>query len=353
MKAVARNVITEREPVIQSAEPIYLTQAEQEARQHIWGKKNLAEVDKACLHGAEAKVTLRVIDSKGRPVPEAEVKVAFSPRDPKEAGKKLTGFTDKEGLFVATGKTTYDIFYSACKTNFYLTVRKYPFYWRGTECVKDGRWIPWNPTLEVVLKEKRKSIPMYTKIAEVILPEQDKPFGYDMQAGDLVEPYGKGKYRDIVLTYFFNYPKDISAESISRLCVATSQPNDGISLNSKDTWSDFKSLHEAPENGYSTNLLLITRYNEQKLVEKKEVSQNDYLIVKSRVKMDNEGRIISANYGKIYGEIIYGGTEKNLKGGMVRLCYYFNPTPNDRNLEFDCKNNLFNMAWGDSWPREP
>jgi hypothetical protein len=66
-----------------------------------------------------------------------------------------------------------------------------------------------------------------------------------------------------------------------------------------------------------------------------------------------EGKLITANYGKIYGELIYGGTEKNLSGGMVRLIYYFNPTPNDRNLEFDGKNNLFKPDWKDSWPRNP
>jgi hypothetical protein len=190
---------------------------------------------------------------------------------------------------------------------------------------------------------------MYAKLVEVILPEQDKPFGYDMMIGDLVKPYGTGKYGDVVLTYFFNFPKDASVESISRLIVASSTPNDGILSGSKDTWSDFNSVHEAPANGYATNLVLITRYLDRKLVEKKEVSQSNYLIVRNRTETDTEGKIIKANYGKIYGELIYGGTEKNLSGGMVRLHYYFNPAPNDRNLEFDGKNNLFNPKWNDSW----
>ena len=184
--------------------PVYLPQAKQDARQHLWGKKNLPEVDKACLHGAEAKVTLRVIDSKGMSVPEAEVKVAFSPRDPNEAGNNITGLTDKEGLFVATGKTTYDVSYSASKTNYYLTVRKFPFYWQGTACAKDGRWQPWNPTLEVVLKEKRKPIPMlFTWETEVIIPK-DKSVGFDCKTKSLVAPYGTGEVPDFMLTYSLN-----------------------------------------------------------------------------------------------------------------------------------------------------
>lgn len=45
---------------------------------------------------------------------------------------------------------------------------------------------------------------------------------------------------------------------------------------------------------------------------------------------------------------------KQERGGVVELCYYFNPTPNARNLEFDGINNLFHPAWNDdSWPRQP
>jgi hypothetical protein len=43
---------------------------------------------------------------------------------------------------------------------------------------------------------------------------------------------------------------------------------------------------------------------------------------------DEKGKIISTCYGKIYGD-------------FLKLTYYFNPTPNDRNLEFDPKRNLF------------
>jgi hypothetical protein len=44
--------------------------------------------------------------------------------------------------------------------------------------------------------------------------------------------------------------------------------------------------------------------------------------------VDATGKIISANYGKIYGD-------------FMNFSYYLNPTPNDRNVEFDPKRNLF------------
>ena len=312
-----------------------------------WNESSPDHVLKAIQHGATGKVTFHVCDSVGNPVRDSTVFVGFYLND--QRGNTVEGRTDENGYFTVEKLCSLDANCRITKNGYYRTNFRYYFHKAYTDCVRDGRWIPWNPTVEVVLKEKRKPIPMYAKLVEVILPEQDKPFGYDMMIGDLVKPYGTGKYGDVVLTYFFNFPKDASVESISRLIVASSTPNDGILSGSKDTWSDFNSVHEAPANGYATNLVLITRYLDRKLVEKKEVSQSNYLIVRNRTETDTEGKIIKANYGKIYGELIYGGTEKNLSGGMVRLHYYFNPAPNDRNLEFDGKNNLFNPKWNDSW----
>ena len=57
---------------------------------------------------------------------------------------------------------------------------------------------------------------------------------------------------------------------------------------------------------------------------------------------------MSALYGKIHGAIQWGW-----EGGVV-FSYYLNPIPNDGNLEFDGKNNLFKPDRRDNnWPKEP
>ena len=43
--------------------------------------------------------------------------------------------------------------------------------------------------------------------------------------------------------------------------------------------------------------------------------------------MDYSGNIVSAHYGKIYGD-------------FMTFKYYLNPTPKSRNVEFDPKQNL-------------
>ncbi len=53
---------------------------------------------------------------------------------------------------------------------------------------------------------------------------------------------------------------------------------------------------------------------------------DEYLVFRTRVVKDDNGNIVSANYGKIYGAI-------RTVGFFGAKAIYFNPTPNDTNLE--------------------
>lgn len=59
-----------------------------------------------------------------------------------------------------------------------------------------------------------------------------------------------------------------------------------------------------------------------------------------RTVLDDKGKVVSTHYGKIYGRFEFGRYKKAeslyLKSGI----YYFNPTANDRNVEFDRSKNL-------------
>ena len=84
----------------------------------------------------------------------------------------------------------------------------------------------------------------------------------------------------------------------------------------------------------------------------RKLGEGEYLFFRSRVRRTVEGSE-EAHYGKIY-RFVFGESLRETNSATLRISYYFNPTPNDRNLEFDGKNNLFNPDWRDSsWPREP
>jgi hypothetical protein len=96
-------------------------------------------------------------------------------------------------------------------------------------------------------------------------------------------------------------------------------------------YSPMKLPHLAPEDGYlSAWKRMVNNYDGI-------VLPNDTgFFLRTRVKRDQQGRIISANYAKFIGRM-----NARASTGQIEFFYYFNPTPNDRNLEFDPKGNLF------------
>jgi len=339
-KAETTNAVTDLEPVVERS--IFPPQ---------W--KLSREVEHAMTKGAQARATLRVVDSTGKCVPNARVRLNFMFFERKNNFE--TGLTDTNGLFSAERETMSECNWFIEKEGYYNTEGRHSFAANLTnDSVKGGRWQPWNPTLEVVLKEKRKPIPMFTKYSKVFLPNKDKPFGFDCQVGDLVEPYGKGKETDL----FFTYSSDLSGEAVrkytNQLVIAASSVSGGIRKVKMDSWSEFRSVHDAPDGGYQLEIVFSCKSESPASRQEVKFSNDICLVFQSRVQTNKAGRVLSANFGKIYPMCFdYGEAPPDKGHGRVEFGYYFNPTPNDRNLEFDGKNNLFNPDWTDSWPRNP
>lgn len=296
-----------------------------------------SEIEKARQYGAKGAVTLHITDSIGKPVEKARISACFFPSDSYADADGREGHTDTNGCFYLEGKTVDDLAYEVTKDSSYKTIGKYWFYRRGENCVQDGRWQPWNPTNTVVLKEIRHPIPMCSKRVDAPVPIQGAHVGYDLEVGDWVAPYGQGKQTDMLVTY----EATIKAPLVfsNQLTIASSNKMDGFIRINKDKWSFFPSVYEAPTNGYRSLLVLTLDRTQEHILKKAQFTESEYLIFRMRTVLDNKGNIISARYGKIYGPIEYGELDKD-RGG-VRFTYYLNPTPNDRNVEFDPKQNLF------------
>jgi hypothetical protein len=213
-----------------------------------------------------------------------------------------------------------------------LHIRKDGFY--PTDVVYDlgGNYNQeaWNIKPTWVLKKIIQPIPMYAKSVNLAMPAYDKPVGFDFMAGDWVEPFGKGKSTDIVFTTHldkrtwndFDYKVTISfpnsGDGIQAFTVpATRFPGDGSAL---------RSPHEAPEQGYLPELAREHNERPTKIL-KYDNDPNANYFFRIRTVSDEKGNVKSALYGKIYGD-------------FMQFRYYLNPTPNDRNVEFDPKQNL-------------
>lgn len=321
------------------------------------------EIEKARHRGAQGQVTLRVVDSVGKPVEKALISVAFWGSDLAADAVVSEGLTDSNGLFVAAGKTIDRMNYTVSKDDYYTTAGKYWFYRpsgldasRGSianpssgeywlyhqqeNSVRSGRWQPWNPMLTLVLKERRRAIPMYARSVDEAIPVSESPVGFDLEVGDWVEPHGAGKRADLSFTYktnardFWTGSYELSIECVGRM--------DGLIRAQNDMWSDFRSVYEAPTEGYTAHVDLALEMTKDTFLKKELFGADENLVLRVRTMFDEQGTIISARYGKIYGPIEFGriGNFDEGRGG-VRFTYYLNPNPNDRNVEFDPERNLF------------
>ena len=80
----------------------------------------------------------------------------------------------------------------------------------------------------------------------------------------------------------------------------------------------------------------------------KEFEQGYFFRVRT---VEQNGRIIAANYGKITGDI--GIDPRDSKTCLIAFTYYFNPTSLDRNIEWDPKRNLLQGLSREEMPTAP
>ncbi|QHI69276.1 hypothetical protein [Tichowtungia aerotolerans] len=98
--------------------------------------------------------------------------------------------------------------------------------------------------------------------------------------------------------------------------------------------------YHAPENGYQTNWISHAGERQDTGYFGTIVSdETKNYFCRIRTVLDENEKIEAAFYGKIYGAFyVRSALRENPK---IIFNYYLNPTQNDRNLEFDPKQNLF------------
>ena len=288
----------------------------------------------------EAKATVKVVDEAGKPVQDAKVVIGFQYNESMKPGQgwgnntimnHAVGKSNADGIFEGAGVTDADVWAEAEKNGYYLT--------NSNSIAKPvrntilNRWEPWPLKLEIVLKKMRNPVPMYRKSQDALKPAVFKqPVGYDLEVGDWVVPYGKGKSSDL----FYTFQLQTIDEKEHYSCTITFPgQHDGLMeyKHPQDDHSWYKWPFEAPEDGYVNKFSgeAVYKVNMKSNTVKKEIK---YLF-RVRTKTDAEGKVISACYGKIEG------MELNWEG--LWFSYWFNPD-GTRNLEEDPKKNLFDQV---------
>ena len=188
---------------------------------------------------------------------------------------------------------------------------------------------------------------------------RDRRFSYDLVKGDWMPPFGKGIRADIEFQtmkreVYGTFVAESGCEFLSyrdAVRVDFVGVDNGVVVLPVDKDAALK-LRTAPEHGYQSNIM-IWKQLDSEAKGKSSFSRLKCFAFRLRTERDLSGKIQSAIYGKVYyddpcdGEcsFLYKANSESeqypLRG--LTFTYYLNPTPNDRNLEYDGKHNLNNL----------
>lgn len=288
------------------------------------------EVWRARDGGAKFDVMLRVIDDGGSPVANARCGGWMYMEHDNRHGRGYAVYTDTNGCARVAGKCSEWFSVVVRKEGYYKTSFdvKYPLEDIGVPIVS-GKWQPYGEIRMVVLKKIRNPIRLRDPDSRYryAYPEDGIWTGFDLVCGDWMPPLGGGKCADIMIRYIREPRPDGFFKSLD--ISFTNNPYAGAYVMNRDSYSEMDSVYNANTNG---NYVGSLRYEFERTAKGNrvisELGFGQYLVFRVRTKTDSEGRLISAHYGRLMGALQYLE-----KAGMVLGPVFFNPTPNDTNLE--------------------
>jgi len=306
----------------------------------------LAFVFVAVCSAEDAKFTVRVHDEAGAVVTNAVVHVGVTvPMKPGwgwGGGKeeKWDGRTDTNGVCVVQVNCYGDAGLSVSKAGYYGS-SGYKVMFTN---LAFGKWEPWNPSIEVLLRSKGTPIPMYVRqVHSTKIPVVGETVGFDLMQGDWIAPNRRGEVSDFLIKLSAKPEQIITTRYGSQKLfdftfnLRFSNDGDGIVLLpvvKRRGGSTLQMDRQAPVSGYETSLVKRI-YQSINQPPYSDVQEGQNYFFRVRTKKDDKGKIISALYGKIQGDF------SDFDYGKLTFTYYLNPTPNDRNVEFDPNQNLF------------
>ena len=294
-------------------------------------ERNLSAAFKdAQTNGADARVRLCIHDEQGAPIADASIRATLSNR---VSDYSMYGVTDTNGIYVVSGRTTGDYL------QFFVTKAGYYDSWKGISYIEmgkehevvGGKWQPFDSVHSIVLRHKQN--PAASEIGRgnfALTKHLNCWLGFDIQKHDFVHPHGSGEVADFEVMIEWNgkwYP-DYTGMGIN---LRFTMPYSGYYETPVNPVSEFKGPYAAD---VEKTFCQSATFNEQVVSLTKRIrhsfNDNKCWVVRSRCKVDDAGKLISANYSVIH-KINFCGKPDG-RGGL-RLTGGYNSTPNDTNLE--------------------
>lgn len=262
--------------------------------------------------------------------------------------------TDESGMCRLSGETnTGDIFLKAWKEGIYYDGLEH------YKCLKKDNWQSNNNIITIALQRVEHPIPLFVKrikgeisSTNDFFNQTNNKLAFDLMKGDWLPPIGSGSVADI------SFRRKLISDDVQRYviykgvkylnvyemtAVFDGDDNGLLSVNSERARGI--RLRRAPERGYDMKEVVGFRASTGRIISSRD--ENKCFYFRIRTKRNEKGEIVSACYGKIYGDISLSDDTFS-----PEFLYYLNTTPLDRNLEWDMKNNLCPVETR-TYPLEP
>jgi hypothetical protein len=308
-------------------------------------------------HGA-VRVRARMIDDDGKPVESADVEAELRNLFHERRHVTYRGSSDEKGLFVVEGEGTERIRFVGSKEGHYSGVAVLEFREKEGE-----RWLPWDEVVDVRLYRVENPIPLWVYGASVSegsrwrsIPKTGEDVGFDLVRVDWVEPHGEGEIADLI---FHARIADVGPDDGDVWTAATvrmANEDDGwvVYEENPDPHSEMKLPRSAPAGTYEIKQIETeTRFGRfRRMVPLDGVKRPPWgYFFRIRTQRDRDtGEIKSALYG-IIRKGLDGGSEvppiqvrqvwaegRLTEKMETQFRLYLNPTPGDRNLEWNDEN---------------
>ncbi len=306
-------------------------------------------------NGPLVTINTLISDEDGEPVEGAKVTAGF--RGVTHAGDLVSALTDEQGAASVSGNTPFSVRLSVEKDNFYKS--EIPRIETSNPSL-EAELEPRERSAELTLRAVKDPIALIARKMEYEIPIKDAWVGFDLEASDWVKPHGNGETEDVSIRYtnqFLGY--NISAEGLEKVRKREARTGkdwtEGMAQHFYGNWSgevemkfsgedegivqvaegylqnsEMKMPHWAFEEGYQRKAAWTGS-----MPRSNPILYQGYFLRLRVVKRGDE--IIKANYAKINDEIIFDPR------GTITFSYCYNPTVNDRNLEFDPERNLLHL----------
>ena len=277
-------------------------------------------------------------------------------------------FTDKNGMCEIRGNSNCGkagCYIENPPVGYYKTLCGIPMRYKKKNIF--GVWQPDNLVVTLRLQRVENPIPLFVKKA-ILKNHKDGiggfdgtncVVGFDFMNGDWLPPYGNGKVADLEFKSSveitgkerkFRYAtKRIEDVLFYNLGTTVSVCSANDVLNRRVVGND-AGIKIRMANDDSSSCPVVKNRGMRKKTRPKfpkdwtceyysDYDESQCYQFRIRTLYDEKGKLKEAYYGKIYGDFkIEGDEKKGLIG--ISFLYYLNPTPLDRNLEWDMKTNL-------------